>query len=145
MSIEDECRQRMSEHSIRWRSEKVTALIHDSGQLREIHFAGDVKSLPADALFFDGPKTQRSDLAAQLGCDVKEGEKVSTSRKQATCVPGAFVAGDAAAEVQFVAVAISEGALAAVAVNRELQDEDRAATSAKYRQRHAQSVKATAD
>jgi pyruvate/2-oxoglutarate dehydrogenase complex dihydrolipoamide dehydrogenase (E3) component len=40
-------------------------------------------------------------------------------------VPGLFVAGDAAGDVQFVIVAAAEGARAAVAINRELQDEDR--------------------
>jgi hypothetical protein len=39
-------------------------------------------------------------------------------------VPGLFVAGDAAGDVQFVIVAAAEGARAAVAINRELQDEE---------------------
>ncbi len=36
-----------------------------------------------------------------------------------------FIAGDANGDTQFVIVAAAEGAKAAVAINKELQDEDR--------------------
>jgi thioredoxin reductase len=41
-----------------------------------------------------------------------------------TDVPGLYVAGDASRFLQFAIVAASEGALAAVAINKELMNED---------------------
>jgi thioredoxin reductase len=40
-------------------------------------------------------------------------------------VPGVYVAGDASRDVLLIAVAIAEGAKAAVAINRNLLKEDR--------------------
>lgn len=57
---------------------------------------------------------------------MKDGRAVRSHETQATNVPGVFVAGDAEDDVQFVIVAAAEGARAAVAINRELQEEDRA-------------------
>jgi thioredoxin reductase len=48
-----------------------------------------------------------------------------TTDKQQCQVPGLFLAGDVDGDVQFVIVAAAEGATAAVAINRELQEEDR--------------------
>ena len=44
--------------------------------------------------------------------------------KQRTCVEGVFVAGDASGDVQFAIVAAAEGAIAAVAINHMLQEQD---------------------
>jgi thioredoxin reductase len=49
---------------------------------------------------------------------------VDTGEYETTNVPGLFVAGDASRLVQFVVVAASEGAQAAVAINKELMKED---------------------
>jgi thioredoxin reductase len=49
---------------------------------------------------------------------------VVTNRHEGTGVPGLYVAGDASWDVQFVIVAAAEGAKAAVAINKELQEEE---------------------
>jgi thioredoxin reductase len=48
---------------------------------------------------------------------------VQTTPRQGTGIPGLFLAGDADKDVQFVIVAAGEGATAAVAINKELQEE----------------------
>ena len=60
-----------------------------------------------------------------LGCESKGNNQVHTRDKQRTRIPGLFMAGDAGGDVQFVIVAAAEGARAAAAINRELQEEDR--------------------
>jgi thioredoxin reductase len=75
-------------------------------------------------LFFNTDQLQRSDLPEQLGCTLDD-DQVQTGRKQRTSVPGLYLAGDADGDVQFAIVAAAEGATAGVAINRELQDEDR--------------------
>lgn len=50
---------------------------------------------------------------------------VKTDNRGRTGVCNLFLAGDADGDVQFVIVAAGEGATTAVAINKELQDEDR--------------------
>ncbi len=59
----------------------------------------------------------------KFGCDLNEKGTVHTTRSQSTTVPGLYVAGDAARDVQFVIVAAAEGAKAGRAINIELQAE----------------------
>lgn len=87
----------------------------------------DGSELPASALFFNTEKIQRSHLPIELGCRMNEDGGVVHDRKQRTGVPGLYLAGDASFDVQFVVVAMAEGAKAGVAINRDLQDMDREA------------------
>jgi thioredoxin reductase len=113
-------------NQISWREERVLRLVHDGDRLRAVELSiGEV--IEADALFFNTPQTPRCDLACQLGCQLDDAARVQTSDKQRTNVPGIFFAGDADGDVQFAIVAAAEGATAAVAINRELQDEDESA------------------
>ena len=89
--------------------------------------------LECDALFFNTEQFQRSALPDRLGCERRDGQQVRTYDKQRTCRPGLFLAGDADGDVQFVIAAAAEGARAAVAINRELQDEDRGESRAQRR------------
>jgi thioredoxin reductase len=50
-----------------------------------------------------------------------------TKERQDTRIPGLFVAGDADGEVQFAIVAGGEGAIAATAINKALQEDDQKA------------------
>jgi thioredoxin reductase len=111
-------------NGIRVRPEPVERLEASSGALSRIHFAsGPPES--CDALFFNTGQYQRSPLAKSLGCKFKPDGGVESTDRQCTSVPGLYVAGDADKDVQFAIVAAAEGATAAVAINRELQDEDR--------------------
>lgn len=77
------------------------------------------------ALFFNTGRRQASDLAKRLGCEMYEtaGCKVD-NQFQAASVPGVYVAGDASRDVLQAIVAASEGAEAAIAINRALLEED---------------------
>ncbi|HYE02341.1 MAG TPA: NAD(P)/FAD-dependent oxidoreductase [Phycisphaerales bacterium] len=81
--------------------------------------------LEIDALFFNTGQVQRSNLPMKLGCRVGPAGGVLRDRRQRTGIPGLFLAGDASRDVQFVIVAAAEGAKAGVAINAELQREDR--------------------
>jgi len=76
-----------------------------------------------DAVFFDTEQSQRSKLPLLLGCECDERGLLKTGKKQCTGVAGLFVAGDADGDVQFAIEAAAEGAIAATAINRELQEE----------------------
>jgi thioredoxin reductase len=118
----EEKRQLARRNNITWREEPIARLEGDGPNLRRIIFQSG-PPLEADALFFNTAQVQRSALPAALGCSFKEDGGVLTNDRQATGVPGLYLAGDADREVQFAIVAAAEGATAGVAINRELQDD----------------------
>jgi len=100
----------------------VTELRGQGDCLRSVELA-DKGSIQCEAMFFNTGQAQRSQLPALLGCEFKDDGGVRTSDRQCTGIEGLYAAGDADKEVQFVIVAAAEGATAAVAINRELQEE----------------------
>ncbi len=115
--------QRLTGHNIALREDRISRLEGSDGALERIVFAkGD--SLARSAMFFSTGQRQASGLAGKLGCKFTEQGCVDTGDYETTNVPGLYVAGDASRLVQFVIVAASEGAQAAVAINKELMKED---------------------
>lgn len=125
LQIED--RRRLERNSIACREERIVRLEGTGERLERLVFEAG-PPLPCDALFFNTEQYQRSNLPAMLGCKYTHEGKIDTQAKQRTGVPGLYLAGDADGDVQFTIVAAAEGATAAVAINRELQDEDRGET-----------------
>lgn len=118
-------RQRLRRFNIRLRTEKIARFEGADGKLERIVFdSGPDETV--SAMFFNTGQAQRSPLAEKLGCRFDRRGHVCTDRKGRTGVCNLFLAGDANGDVQFVIVAAAEGAQAAVAINRELQEEDRA-------------------
>lgn len=115
--------QRLARHNIPVREAKISRLEGSDGALQRILF-GDGESLAVRGMFFSTGQRQGSDLAKKLGCEFTEQGCVQTGDYEMTNVGGLYVAGDASRLVQFVIVAASEGAQAAVAINKELMQED---------------------
>jgi len=84
----------------------------------------DGARLSRRALFFSTGQDPCSNLPRKLGCRFTRKGAVRTDRLERTGVPGLFVAGDASRDVQLAIVAAAEGAKAAFAINRDLQEED---------------------
>jgi thioredoxin reductase len=121
--IADDERHKLKRHGIAIRSELVTSLQGAGGILEAVCFEGG-PPLPCDAFFFSAGKFQRSQLAMMLGCQEDDEGMVRTTDKQGTGIDGLFLAGDADGEVQFAIVAAAEGAIAATAINKLLQQDD---------------------
>lgn len=119
-AIDGAQRERAARHGITLREERVHRL-EGSEHLERVVFKSG-PPLECQALFFNTGQAQQADLAARLGCTIRRGA-VQTTDRQGTGVPGLFLAGDADRDVQFVIVAAGEGATAAVAINKELQEE----------------------
>lgn len=98
-----------------------------NGFLDAIAFS-DGSSIPVSALFFSNGQKQQSDLARQLNCKTSRRGLIKFDKYQQTNVQGLHVAGDMARDMQFVIVAAAEGAKAAVAINAELNKENRSIT-----------------
>jgi thioredoxin reductase len=117
-------RQRLRDSGLVLRAERIGQLEGSERGLERIIFETG-QALTCRALFFNTGQLQRSDLFKSLGCRTRRDGAAWTDHRQRTSVPGLFLAGDASRDVQFLIVAAAEGAKAAVAINRELQDEDR--------------------
>lgn len=103
---------------------KIQCLEGEDGNLQHIVLQGGEKRAQQAMFFSEGTK-QQSDLGEMLGCEFTSAGVIITRRLQQSNIPGLFVAGDAARDVQMVIVAAAEGAKAGVAINMELQQEDR--------------------
>jgi thioredoxin reductase len=110
--------RKLEEYKIPLRSESIRSLESADGELAKIIFAsGPV--LPRAGLFFSTGCHQASDLSKSLGCERSDkGGVVINPATEESSVPGVYVAGDVSRDVLLVAVAIAEGAQAAIAINK---------------------------
>lgn len=115
--------RRAAQRSIAVHSASIEQLVGRRGVLREVLLSNGER-VRCDALFFNSIEVQRSALAKLLGCRESARGRIETRGKQRTCVDGLYLAGDADGDVQLWVVAAAEGATAAVAINRELQEEE---------------------
>ena len=113
-------RTRLEQERISVRSGRIARIDHDGPNVRAITF-GDGSSVPCDAIFFSAHQSQQCELASRMGCEMNRGGAVKTGPLGETHVPGLYVVGDASRDVQFAIVAAAEGAKAAVAINKALQ------------------------
>ncbi len=102
----------------------IERLAGEGSSLAEIILQGG-RSLKCEALFFATGSEQQCSLAKTLGCDFTSKGVVKTYQHQQTNIPGLYVAGDAARDMQLVIVAAAEGTKAGVMINKELQEEFR--------------------
>jgi thioredoxin reductase len=120
--LSEEDLKRLSRRKIRLREEEIKRL-EGNEKLERIVFENG-EPLAVRGLFFSTGHRQGSDLAAVLGCKFTSEGCVDAGEYEITSVPGVYVAGDASRLAQFVIVAASEGAQAALAINKELVKED---------------------
>ena len=102
----------------------IQELVGEDTALAEVVLTGGAR-LKCEALFFTTGSDQQCNLAKSLGCDFTSKGVVRTYNHQQTNIPGLYVAGDAARDMQLVIVAASEGTKAGVMINQELQKEFR--------------------
>jgi thioredoxin reductase len=93
----------------------------DGGDRLEQIVLEDGMVLARRGLFFNTAQSQRSPLAADLGCAFTQKGAVRTGKLEGTNVPGVYVVGDASKDVQLAIVAAAEGAKAAIAIHTDLQ------------------------
>ncbi|WP_299760151.1 NAD(P)/FAD-dependent oxidoreductase [uncultured Pontibacter sp.] len=123
-SLRHEDLELLERNGVKVQKEKITRLEGEGGMLQHIVLYSGEKR-PQQAMFFSLGTQQQSDLGEQLGCEFTSKGVIRTKKLQHSNIPGLFVAGDAARDMQMVIVAAAEGAKAGVAINMELQQEDR--------------------
>jgi thioredoxin reductase len=121
--LDAEQKRQLARNGVRIIEDRIACVTGREGQLEAIVFANG-RRLPRRRLFFDLPSHARFDLPRQLGCRIRRDGTVHCTDYEATDVPGVFVAGNIAGDVQLVVVAAAEGAKAAFGINRSLTRED---------------------
>lgn len=115
---------KLRQRHISLREESILSLEGTLGKLSNIKFDSG-PDLRREGLFFSTGCHQASDLSQRLGCRRNEkGGVIIDPMTEETSVPGVYVAGDVSRDVLLVAVAIGEGARAAVAINKALLKRD---------------------
>jgi thioredoxin reductase len=117
-------RRELDDLEIPVRAGRIARLEGKGGDLHTIVFKNGDR-LARRAIFFNTGQHQTCNIASELGCTFTQRGAIRTGKFEQTCVPGVFAAGDCSRNVQFVAVAAAEGAVAAEAINVQLQEEDR--------------------
>jgi thioredoxin reductase len=115
-------KDRLSQSEIGFREAAIVSLAHRRGWLESIELA-DGSRERCSRCFIDFGTRARSNLLSGFENSVPP-DAVDVDDKQRTGTPGLFIAGDVTGEIQMIAIAVAEGATAALAINRELQDED---------------------
>lgn len=120
--ISDQDKDKLRLHGIEVITKKIARLDGDE-YLKGIVLEDDT-CIARNAIFFSTEQYQRSHLAEELGCAFSTYNMVETDDFQQTNVPGLYVAGDAARDVQLIVIAAAEGARAAVIINKAFQKEE---------------------
>jgi len=113
-------RRRLTDEGIAIHRAAIARVEHEGPCVRAIVYTNGSR-VPCDAVFFVSTWAQQCDLAKDLGCEMTGRGTVRTDHLGQTRVPGLYVVGDASFDVQFAIVAAAEGAKAAVAINKALQ------------------------
>ncbi|QRM34681.1 NAD(P)/FAD-dependent oxidoreductase [Microvirga sp. VF16] len=121
-------RRRLDWHGIAVREEPIVRLEVGSNVPYKASFEIVFQSGPRlsrAAIFFNTGRSQSTDLAARLGCDMYDPKGCTVDNDQrVTHVPGLYVAGDASRDVLQAIVAAAEGVEAAIGINKALLHED---------------------
>jgi thioredoxin reductase len=117
-------RQKLDKAGIRIYSSKISSLEGSNGHLEHIVLA-DGTRVECSAMFFSTGFEQQCNIVNDLECSMSSKGVVKTDKQQHTNVKGLYVAGDASVDMHMVVVAAAEGVKAAVAINKEMQEEKR--------------------
>ena len=117
-------REMLRKNNIPVVTQRLKKLQGQNGVLKKIILA-DNESMPCEAIFFQAGYESQCELLNKMGCSTTSKGIVVTNKMQQTNIYGLYVAGDVSKDVQFVIVAAAEGAKAGVAINKDLQQEER--------------------
>jgi len=119
----DEDRQTLAGAGVPIDDRPVAALEGDGDRLTAVRFA-DGDALERDGVLVFAPVRPRDDFGPRLGVETMDTPNASgvlvTDPRHRTNTPGVFAAGDVAATMQQVALAIAAGSMAAASVHQSL-------------------------
>lgn len=121
-TLTEEQSQKIQSKGIQIIENQLTKINHQDGKVESIGL-NDADDFPISVIYHRAQFAQKSDIAAQLGCEFDEMDLIKVNDFQQTNVKGVFAAGDNATPLRQVANAVAKGSLAGVMANRELIEE----------------------
>ncbi|HZB72301.1 MAG TPA: NAD(P)/FAD-dependent oxidoreductase [Acidimicrobiales bacterium] len=125
---EERHRAALARHGVALLEDDAVAFEGHRGDLRAVHLQSGVR-LPADLVFFSIAHHPRTDLAAQLGCELTGQGCLRVDHDGQTTVEGVYAAGDVTPGIQLASVAAGKGTVAGVSCADSLRGERGATTS----------------
>lgn len=117
--LTDAEREDLRRHGVPFHDAPIRSIESEEGIVRQVVLE-DGTAIPCRGIFFRPDLTIGSDLPQTLGCQVTEAGSVIVDEFGKTNVPGVFSAGDAVTMRHQAIAAASSGAMAAAALNNEL-------------------------
>jgi thioredoxin reductase len=121
-TLNEEQSQKINSKGIQIIENQITKINHLAGNVASICL-NNAEDFPISVIYHRAPFIQKSEIAAQLGCEFDEMGLIKVNDFQQTNVKGVFAAGDNATPLRQVANAVAKGSLAGVMANRELIEE----------------------
>ena len=118
--ISREDRSKADEAEIPVFIQRIVRVTGVRGQVENIELS-DGQAIARSGIFFDPASSQQCTIATELGCRVTRSGAIYTDKRQRTGIDGLYVAGDAAADPNMVAVASADGVKAALNIVQEMQ------------------------
>ena len=115
-------RQELQRFGVRVVEDEVEELCGADGELEAVRLRAE-GVVPCSRAFFSIAHHPRTDLAAQLGCELTEEGCLATDGEGRTSVAGVYGAGDMTPGMQYVQTAAADGAKAGTACALSLRDE----------------------
>jgi thioredoxin reductase len=115
--------QRLKSSEINVVEEKISAIVHQDGQIDQLCFEGREPIL-LDALYARLPFEQHSHLPKEMGCEFDEKGYLKVDDFKKTSVAGISAAGDNTSMARSVAMAVAAGNMAGAFINHDLISEN---------------------
>lgn len=113
----------LNNHGIEINKQEIAQLLHKQGKLSAIAFKeGSTESIRA--LYAKPHFVQNSNIPLELGCEFDEKGFIKVDTLQKTTIDGIYACGDSTTPLRAVSIAIASGAIAGMAVNKELVNEE---------------------
>ncbi|MFD0697725.1 NAD(P)/FAD-dependent oxidoreductase [Paenibacillus sp. GCM10027628] len=120
--LTDAQREELRRHQVPMFDSRIRHIDSSGGIVRQVVLE-DGTSIPCRGIFFKPELVTGSDLPRAIGCQTTEAGMVVVDSFGKTNVPGVYSAGDAASRMHQAIAAASMGAIAAAAINNELNTE----------------------
>jgi len=123
MDINGEVQAQLRQAGIRILTDPVRGIDFEDRRCVTVIFEGSGEA-QFDALYSGLGITPVTGLAAALGVELTEDQRIVTDIRQRTSVPRVFAAGDAVTGLNQIAVAMAQGEIAAVTIHNELRQQE---------------------
>jgi thioredoxin reductase len=113
----------ISKHGIQVIEKEIKALLHESGQVRQVAFK-DGSIFEPEAVYSRPAFEQHCAIPTQMTCEFTEAGLIKTDMFQQTNIPGIFACGDNCSPMRSVANAVATGNFAGAMINNLMTEEE---------------------